>query len=74
LQAQLTLKPFGLNGKSIRPLRKVAQETGSDLAAKISALTGPSFYALLSFACLNLIAVGDFVCQAGYIFMQICNF
>jgi len=51
--------------------KKWFEEIGSSLAAKASALTKPSFYAPLSFACLNLTAFGNFVYQPTYVLMKI---
>ena len=52
------LRPFGLDGKPT--LLKMVQETGSGLAAKVSVLTDPSFYASSSFACPSLTTLGQF--------------
>ena len=59
--AWLMLRPFGLEGKPMRP--KVVQERGKGLAAKVRVFIDPSFYAS-SFSCPSLIALGDFICQA----------
>jgi len=53
--------------------KKVVQETGGGLAAKVSVLTDPSFVCPLSFSCLTWTALDYFIYQATYILMKISN-
>jgi len=54
--------------------KKVVQEIGNGLTAKVIGLTNSSFYGLLSFTCLSLTAIRNFVYQATYIITKILQF